>query len=222
MMSESDKIRLHSNQPAPHAPPRLILASASPRRKQLLERAGFVLDVQPTDIDESHRAGETVSDYVRRLAVEKARAAAQGVEWTGQLALVAADTSVWINACEPLGKPSCEDEAAEMLSRLSGREHFVTTAFCVISAEDLTSDLAEVCTTTVQMRTLDDVTIRSYIASGEPFGKAGSYAIQGLASTFVRTIDGSWDNVVGLPVGEVIAVLRAAGIIEGYPWARSK
>lgn len=202
--------------------PQIILASASPRRKMLLERAGFSLDICPVDVDESHQTHETVVDYVGRLARDKARAAALRVEWSGQLALIAADTSVWIDECAPLGKPGNEADAVATLTMLSGRAHFVTTAFCVLSPADVALESVGLCTTAVTMRELDAPTIRAYVGTGEPFGKAGSYAIQGLASTFIHRINGSWDNVVGLPVGEVIEALRAAAIIESYPWVMSE
>jgi septum formation protein len=190
----------------------LILASASPRRRELLETLGLALVLAPVDLDESVREGEPVRDYVVRVAAEKCDAAfAQHCDST--LAVLGADTVVSI-AGQILGKPSDEADAAVMLGRLAGRAHDVLTAYRVRRGERL---LERVVSTRVAFRSVDASEIAAYIASGEWRGKAGGYAIQGIAGSFVTDIRGSFTNVVGLPVAEVIADLRALEALPGYP-----
>ena len=180
---------------------RLILASASPRRAELLRLAGFEFDIIVTDIDERVREGETPAAYVRRLAAEKTAAATALV---GPRAIVlGADTAVVVDG-EILGKPGSDDEASSMLQRLSGRWHDVMTG---VSLRSGTSELGRVETTRVQFATLSDAEIANYLASGEGRDKAGAYAIQGLASRFIPRIEGSYSNVVGLPVAAVAELL---------------
>jgi septum formation protein len=172
---------------------RFVLASASPRRQDLLRRIGLEPEVRPADVDETPRLDEGPSAYVLRLAEEKVRAAAR----PGELVL-AADTTVAIDG-ELLGKPASEAEAAAMLRRLSGREHVVATGVALLRSDDerLASEVSE---TTVRMRRLTEAWITWYVASGEPRDKAGAYAIQGLGSLLVASIDGDYETVVGLPL----------------------
>ena len=183
--------------------PRLVLASASPRRRELLERVGFVLDVRPADIDETEAPGEEPAAYVARIARGKADAVARPPgAW-----VLAADTTVTIDGAI-LGKAATDDEAAAMLRRLSGRVHQVMTAF-TIDGGDRRRDA--VVTSDVLMVELDEATLADYVASGDWRGKAGAYAIQGVAAALVREVRGSVTNVIGLPLAEVIAALRELG-----------
>jgi septum formation protein len=186
---------------------KLILASASPRRAELLANAGFEFEVTPADVDETPRDGEAPEAYVRRVAGNKADAAAAS---RGRaVPLVAADTVV-VAGGRLLGKPADETEALDMLRLLAGREHQVHTAVAVLKGR---SQLAEVVTTRVRFVPLTEEEIHWYVSTGEPFGKAGAYAIQGRGSRFVDWIDGSWSNVVGLPVATVYRMLKQAGVI---------
>ena len=179
---------------------RLILASASPRRSELLASAGFTFEVQPADVAETPRAGETPSDYTLRVARDKARAIRSD---DGSIVL-AADTEVVVDD-EILGKPADPADAAAMLRRLSGRAHDVITAVVVMSAGLERSD---VVATRVWFAEVSERDIAAYARTGEPMGKAGAYAIQGYAARFIERIDGSWSNIVGLPLHTVHRLLR--------------
>lgn len=184
-------------------PARLVLASASPRRRELLATAGFAFEVRPADIDESLRAGEGPERYVARLAEEKARAA-----WRAGETTLGADTTVVVDG-ESLGKPADAEEAAAMLRRLAGRSHEVLTGWCVFDGERAESGVEA---TKVFFLRMSEGEIDEYARSGEPLDKAGGYGIQGLASKYVERIEGCYFNVVGLPVARVAAALkRAAG-----------
>ncbi len=188
---------------------RLILASASPRRAELLRAAGYDFEVIVADVDEQVRRGEPPREYVRRLAVEKAARVFERLApdtRQGGALVIAADTSVIVDD-DILGKPADPAAAAQMLRRLSGRRHVVMTgvAFC---AAHFRHDLVE--ETTVEMAVLGDQQVEWYVSSREGDDKAGGYAIQGLASRFVTRIEGSYANVVGLPVARIDEVVRAA------------
>ena len=183
---------------------RIVLASASPRRGELLAAAGFAFDVRPVDIDERWRPGEPPDEYVTRLAGEKAARAL--VDWPDALAL-AADTIVLVDG-RILGKPATDEEAGQMLRVLSGRMHDVLTGICVKSRARSASLVDR---TTVRFMPLSEQEIAWYVASGEPRDKAGAYAVQGLASRFVEEIRGSYTNVVGLPVAAVYRLLKSLG-----------
>jgi len=183
---------------------RLILASASPRRAELLRAAGFEFEAVVTDIDESVRPGESPSMYVRRLSSEKSAAAQTSVGSDPNAIVLAADTAVVV-ANEILGKPRDDRDAAAMLRRLSGRAHEVLTGISVRHGD---TEVKRVETTYVRFAELSDEDVAWYVASGEGRDKAGAYAIQGLASRFIPRIDGSYSNVVGLPVACVNEVLR--------------
>jgi septum formation protein len=192
--------------------PDLILASASPRRREFLQNLGLVLAIEPVDIDEATRDGEPVRDYAVRMAAEKCDAAALRRGATA-LAVLAADTIVSIGN-DILGKPADEAQAEAMLRRLSGHRHEVLTAYRIRLGERMVERLV---TTFVSFRSIDAKEIAAYLASGEWCGKAGAYAIQGIAGCFVTDVRGSFTNVVGLPVAEVIADLRAIEALPGYP-----
>jgi septum formation protein len=180
---------------------RLILASSSARRAELLRAAGIVFEIVPAEIDEQPLAGEAPPEYVERLAREKAQAVALH---HADAAILAADTTVVIDGLI-LGKPLDDDDARVMLSKLSGRTHDVLTGVALGRGGQL---ISAVDTTRVSFAPMSDVEIDWYVASGEPRGKAGAYAIQGLASRFVDRIEGSYSNVVGLPVALVWKMLR--------------
>lgn len=183
---------------------RFILASNSPRRRELLANAGFEFDVVPSKAFEACLTGEAPETYVRRLATEKALQVAAGAPPGGLV--LGADTAVVVGT-EILGKPADDEDAARMLRMLSGRSHQVLTGVCVVEAPSRIHAV-EHCSTEVWFRNLDEAEIRAYVASGEPRDKAGAYAIQGLASRFVTRIDGNYSNVVGLPVLLVDQILK--------------
>ena len=177
----------------------VILASASPRRADLLRAAAIPFDIQPAEIDETRRGGEPPEAYVRRVA--EAKVAAVGGRFPARIVL-AADTAVVIGT-DVLGKPMDGADAARMLGLLSGRVHEVMTAVCLLTPAGGESDRrlrTEVAATRVTFARLSEAEIAWYVASGEPFDKAGAYAIQGLASRFVTRIEGSYSNIVGLPI----------------------
>ena len=179
---------------------RLILASASPRRAELLRAAGYTFDVVVADVDESTRAGEAPAAYVRRLAADKSAAVR-----IPDAIVLGADTTVVVDG-EILGKPRDDEDLRAMLERLSGKTHQVLTG---VSLRQGASEAGRVETTSVVFRALTDEEIAWYVASGEGRDKAGGYAIQGLASRFIPSIAGSYSNVVGLPVACVEELLRS-------------
>jgi septum formation protein len=183
----------------------LVLASASPRRQELLRNAGISFVVQPADIDESPRPSEAPREHAERLAQEKALAVFQ--QRTHDCVL-GADTIVVVDEMI-LGKPRDGDDAARMLRMLSGRVHRVITGVCIVEAVAGEADPRTASETTlVTMSELSDTEIRDYVATGEPMDKAGAYAIQGRASRWIPRIEGDYSNVVGLPVALVCGMLR--------------
>jgi septum formation protein len=182
---------------------RLILASASPRRAELLQTAGFTFSVQTAEVDESTLPDEAPELYVLRVARAKAEAVAQRCRQPGEVVL-AADTTVVVRG-EILGKPEGRDDAIRMLTKLSGTIHDVFTGVVVIADG---GSLHEIARTRVRMLPIGVDDIQWYVDSGEPDGKAGGYAIQGRASRFIDWIEGSWANVVGLPVATVHQLLK--------------
>jgi septum formation protein len=183
---------------------RLILASASPRRADLLRAAGIPFDVFPVEVDEQFRLGETAEHAVARVAEAKAVLASAAHP---DAIVLAADTTVVVLG-EALAKPADAEDAARMLRLLSGRTHDVLTGVCLCHRKRL---LVHVEPTRVRMARLEESEIAWYISTGEPFDKAGGYAVQGLASRFVEGIDGSYSNVVGLPVSSVYELLKELG-----------
>jgi septum formation protein len=180
---------------------RIILASASPRRAELLRAAGIDFDVRPADIDEAIRPGEAPGDYVSRLAEAKARVVH---ERDGNQTVLAADTAVVVDG-QILGKPMDEADAKRMLRMIGGRTHEVLTAVSVFHPGQIVD--TRVDATTVEFAELSESDIDWYVSSGEPMDKAGAYAVQGLASRFVTRVDGSYSNVVGLPIALVYQML---------------
>lgn len=184
---------------------RLILGSASPRRKELLAQLGLVPDeVRAPDIDEDPRKGELPRPYCARMAREKAEAVPSAADEV----VLCADTTVALGR-RILGKPANAGEAAEFLVKLSGRRHTVLTAVAVKRGERIWERVVE---TTVKVKQLSDVELNAYLASGEWQGKAGAYAIQGRFGAYIPWLQGSFTGVVGLPVAETAQLLAAAGI----------
>ncbi|XKH01417.1 Maf family nucleotide pyrophosphatase [Marinobacter nauticus] len=191
----------------------LILASASPRRTELLTSIGVSFDVQPADIDETPGPDETAYDYVERLAREKAEAVA--LSSPHQL-VMGSDTSVVLEG-EILGKPATQAEARSMLARLSGNTHQVMTAVALVEKGRCQH---VVSVTNVTFRQLEADEIDAYVATGEPMDKAGGYGIQGLGGIFVTDLQGSYSAVVGLPLQETAALLAQAGHPVWRNWSR--
>jgi septum formation protein len=186
----------------------LVLASASPRRQDLLHSARISFAVQPADIDETPRTGEDPREYAERLAREKALAVWQT---RPNDVVLGADTIVVVDETV-LGKPADAPDAARMLRLLAGRSHQVITGVCVVRPGKQRVDRHELTTasetTLVTMNELSEEEIQEYIATGEPMDKAGAYAIQGIASRWIPRIEGDYSNVVGLPVALVYRILR--------------
>ena len=190
----------------------LVLASASPRRQELLRNAGIPFQVEPAQIDETPRAGEPARNCAERLAREKALAV---FRLRPEHVVLGADTIVVVDG-EILGKPADADDAARMLRMLSGRTHAVITGVCLVGrgpserqtgVQDVRSE-----TTLVTMDSVSDDDIRFYVSTGEPMDKAGAYAIQGIASRWITRIEGDYANVVGLPVALVWRMLKEHGV----------
>ena len=183
---------------------KLLLCSASPRRREFLERLGVRFSVAPSHIDETRQAGEPPLAYVTRLAFEKSAAGAKP-----GFAALGADTIV-VKGDEVLGKPRDRADAERMLRLLSGAEHQVVTAAAIVGVHAFT------VITFVKFAPLSDAQIRWLVASGDGDDKAGAYAIQGLAGAFIERIEGSYSNVVGLPLVETVRLLEMAGV--ELPW----
>ena len=187
----------------------LILASASPRRAELLRSAGFAFEVDPADVDETPRPGERPEAYALRVARDKAEVVFHKCRKSGT-AVLAADTVVALRD-EILGKPNDSADARRMLRLLSDAAHDVHTGVVVRTP---VRERAEVMTTRVRFRRMDESEIEWYVASGEPEGKAGAYAIQGRAARFIDRIEGSWSNVVGLPIADVYRLLKELSVVD--------
>jgi len=191
--------------------PQIVLASASPRRKELLERVGVRCSVAPSHIPEDPLPDESPREHVLRLARAKAQEVAGQTAVAGRW-FIGSDTVV-VRDAAILGKPADSAEAEAMLASLSGRSHQVLTAFAVHDRET-GATVSEVVETEVRFKELTVQEIRGYIATGEPFDKAGAYGIQGIGAFLVLSICGSYTNVVGLPLCEVIAVLEGLGAVQ--------
>ena len=189
---------------------KIYLASRSPRRGELLRQIGVEFSVVPSDIDESVLPEESPEHYVLRLAREKAEVCAHGVATDGMPAypVLAADTTVCVDGVI-LGKPENDADAADMLRRMAARWHTVHTAVALVFGDRVETLLSS---TQVELSPLSENEIAAYIASGEPWDKAGAYGIQGLAGTFVSRIEGSYSGVMGLPVYETAQLLKKFGI----------
>jgi septum formation protein len=199
---------------------RLVLASASPRRAELLRSVGLEFEVLPADIDESVQTGETPPEYVARLSREKAAAIAERID--GAAVVVAADTTVDVDG-HNLEKPVDHDDARRMLRLVSGREHLVHTGVTVtrfLGTRALgteRSSRTRVVETAVRFVELTDQAIDWYLSTGEHVGKAGAYGIQGAAGGLVERVDGSVSNVIGLPLAETLDLIRSATTGPGTP-----
>jgi septum formation protein len=187
----------------------LILASASPRRHELLNQAGLAFTVQPADIDETPLPGEAASQYVQRLAVEKAQAvcALRRASSSESFVVLAADTAVVLpdGGGTILGKPTHPADAERMLALLSGRTHAVMTGLAAVSSSGKITSAIEITQVTFNLLTPDE--IAEYVATGEPLDKAGAYAIQGFAARWIPRIEGDYFNVVGLPIARTVELL---------------
>jgi septum formation protein len=188
--------------------PLLILASSSPRRRELLTNAGIAFEVRTADIDEGHIPGEQPSEFALRLAREKAQAVAQGHP---ERPVLGADTIVIVDQ-QILGKPRDRADAARMLRALAGRDHQVTTAVCLRTAAG--KEITELESARVYFSEITAEEIAAYVATGEPMDKAGAYAIQGIASKWVYRVEGDYFTVMGLPVARVWKMLRTAGVAD--------
>lgn len=197
-----------------HPRDRLVLASASPRRRELLQSLLPDFDIDPADIDESVRPGESPSCYVARIAIEKSDAVAPRHP---ECFILASDTTVVVDG-RILGKPRDDREAIAMLASLSGRGHEVLSAVVLRSPSGASE--ARVSTTRVEFADLPRHWIDRYVLSGEPRDKAGAYAIQGGAAAWIQRIEGSYSGVVGLPLFETAALLRQAGLLSRAPGER--
>ena len=189
---------------------KIVLASQSPRRRQLLELVGIGHEVKPADIDESVRAGELPEQYAERVAREKVELVADSA---GEALVIGADTIVVIDNMI-LGKPRDIEDAARMLRMLSGRSHTVMTA---VAARLNGTTVSGVEIVDVSFLPLDDETISRYIATGEPMDKAGAYGIQGYGATIVRRIDGDYFAVMGLSLVRLVAILRELEVVYDFP-----
>jgi septum formation protein len=185
--------------------PRIILASQSPRRADLLRMLGLTFDTMPADIDETYRAGEQPGPHAERLARGKAQAIA---EREPDAVVIGSDTVVILDD-EVLGKPRDLDEAVHLLMRLQGREHVVATGIAVCAEGTLRSGVERV---RVRFRPLTEATASAYATTGEPMDKAGAYGIQGYGATLVERIDGDFFAVMGLPICRMIELLEAVGL----------
>ena len=185
---------------------RIYLASASPRRQELLRQLGLEFDVLPANIPEVRAPGESPADYVMRVAGDKARWVAQRVKERGLpgYPVLGADTEVVLDG-EILGKPENPAHGREMLRRLAGRTHEVLSGICV---RDRDREHTALCTSRVGMRPLTEAEIAQYWETGEPQGKAGAYAIQGRAAAFIANLEGSYSGVMGLPLHELDNILQ--------------
>ena len=186
-------------------PPPIILASASPRRRRLLGQLGLTCRAVPADIDETALPGETATDHVQRLALEKARVVAADHP---DHVVVAGDTVVTLQGAI-LGKPADDREAVDMLLRLRGLEHRVESGIAVIAPGG--REAADVVGADVRFRAFDGELAEAYVATGEPLDKAGAYGIQGMGSVLVESIAGDYFAVMGLPVARLVDLLAAVG-----------
>ena len=190
------------------ASPQIILASASPRRFELLQQIGIRAIVQVVDIDESQKPDEPLLDYVQRLAMEKAQRGFEAVENRQQLPLLGADTIVEVKGMV-LGKPENRSHAKNMLQQLSGQKHTVHTSVAIVTED---KQLIDTSSSQVTFKKLEDQEIDCYLATGEADDKAGSYAIQGIAAQFIINISGSFSGVMGLPLYETAQLLKQCGV----------
>jgi len=192
----------------------IILASASPRRRELLEQIGVTTIVRSVDIDESQQNGESAIAHVQRLAMEKAQQGFTSIDNPEKLPVLGADTIVVVDS-SVLGKPENRQHAKKMLQQLSGRIHTVHTSIAIVTTDKVMLDTSS---SQVLFKSLDEHEIDAYLMTGEADDKAGAYAIQGIAAQFVKNINGSFSGVMGLPLYETAQLLERCGIhpLENY------
>jgi septum formation protein len=195
----------------------LLLASASPRRRDLLQNVGVAVAVYPVAVDESVLPGEPWGAYVERVVRSKLRAAVERREAAPAHAAVLVADTVVVKDGDILGKPEDEEQAYAMVAALRGRAHDVSTRFAIARAGEVEPTHEQTVTTRVFVRDLDDTWARRYAQSREGFDKAGGYGIQGAFSAAVSRIEGSYTNVVGLPVCQVVEALEALGLVTDLP-----
>ena len=194
----------------------LLLGSASPRRRELLEGLGLSLRIRPADIDEEHNPIERALEYLERIVSEKLAAVAGGPA-EAAAGIIVADTIVVLDG-EVLGKPRDVAEAAALLTRLAGRTHTVYTRYALaLAGSGNRAAAARTVQSAVRLRAADAGELERYAATGEGLDKAGAYAVQGIGAFLVETIDGSYTNVVGLPVCEVVLDLKRIGLLDRFP-----
>lgn len=216
-------------------PGQLVLASASPRRRELLEKAGFSVKPMPATVDEKPQADETPESYVRRVArakvmtvveriqqtlypdAEPGRPASRGVLRDAPLRWVLGADTIVVLENEVLGKPRDHDEAVFMLQQLQGNEHYVLTAFCLYDLRK-SKEGTQAVTTQVRMKRMSRTEIEKYLSVGESMDKAGAYAIQGVGSYLVDSVVGSYTNVVGLPLCQVVEMMTEMGADDILPF----
>ncbi len=186
----------------------IILASASPRRRELLQQVSINAIVQSVDIDETQKTGEPVSEFVKRLALEKAQCGFDTISNEQNLPVLGSDTVVEVDG-EVLGKPANRQQAKEMLKRLSGKNHEVHTSVAIVTND---KNLVITSSSQVVFKELEEQEIENYLATGEADDKAGAYAIQGIAAQFVKNINGSFSGVMGLPLYETVELLKRCGV----------
>jgi septum formation protein len=191
----------------------LVLGSGSPRRREIISALGLPFEVLAADIDEDHRAGETPLAYLERIADEKLAAVRARVGERAFGAILVADTTVVIDG-DVLGKPVDVEDAARLFGRIAGRVHSVYTRYAIGVPGSEGASRAHTVETQVHIRAVDADEIRAYAATGEGLDKAGAYAAQGIGSFFIERVVGSYSNVVGLPACEVLADLRALGLVD--------
>ncbi len=195
----------------------IILASASPRRAELLQQIGIKAKVHAVDIDEAQKSGEAVLDYVQRLAMEKAQCgyavmSKGGINEKENLPVLGSDTIVEIDG-SILGKPESRQHAKKMLQQLSAKKHFVHTSVAIVTNN---KKLCLINSSEVFFERLDENVIDRYVATGEADDKAGAYAIQGIAAQFIKRINGSYSGVMGLPLYETAKLLKQCGVYSEF------
>jgi len=205
LITEPERLTMNVNRESVH----IILASASPRRRELLQQIGINAIVQAVDIDETKKANESVRSYVERLAMEKAQRGFDIISNDDSLPVLGSDTIVEIEG-EILGKPENRVHAKEILMRLSGQQHEVHTSVAIVTPHN---NVIATCSSQVQFKKLETLEIENYLATGEADDKAGAYAIQGIAAQFVKNINGSFSGVMGLPLYETVALLKQCGVM---------
>lgn len=199
----------------------VMLASRSPRRRALLEEIGFRVDTVSLDVSE---VTDTLDPRAAasELAVRKGRAVAEAGLFDAGDFLLAADTIVWTDAGEMLGKPEDRADARRILGLLLGRSHHVTTGYALWRPGEMAPAYVGECSARVTMGTLSEAALEGYLDTSEPWDKAGAYAVQGIAGAFITGIEGSWHTVVGLPVHAVLTAVQSLGLIARMPWERTQ